>query len=79
VIQSPRGDLAHANGHYIAWENVAPAPMLQVSIESFRGDVSNLAAIIHENLLRDDVEPVAAHKLIVGRTRWRRNAYPVTS
>jgi hypothetical protein len=28
--------------------------MLQASIESFRGDVSNLAAIIHENLLRVD-------------------------
>jgi cell filamentation protein len=46
--------LAHANGHYVAWENVTPARMLQASIESFGGDVSNLAAIIHENLLRVD-------------------------
>jgi fido (protein-threonine AMPylation protein) len=42
--------LAHARGYYIAWEKVAPAVMLQASIESFQGDVSKLAAIIHENL-----------------------------
>jgi cell filamentation protein, protein adenylyltransferase len=46
--------LAHANGYYIAWENVAPAQMLQASIESFRGDVSKLAAIIHGSLNRLD-------------------------
>jgi cell filamentation protein len=46
--------LAHANGHYVAWENVAPARMLEASIESFRGDVSKLTAIIHENMGRLD-------------------------
>ena len=46
--------LAHANGYYIAWENVAPADMLQASIDSFQGDVSKLAAIIHDNLLPRD-------------------------
>jgi cell filamentation protein len=42
--------LAHANGYYIAWENVNRADMLQASIESFRGDTSKLAAIIRNNL-----------------------------
>jgi cell filamentation protein len=46
--------LAHANGYYIAWENVAPPEMLQASIESFQGNVSKLAAIIHDNLNRGD-------------------------
>jgi cell filamentation protein len=46
--------LAHSNGYYIAWENVAPAVMLQASIDSFQGDVSKLAAIIHDNLKRGD-------------------------
>jgi cell filamentation protein len=43
---------AHANGYYIAWEKVAPAQLLQASIESFRGDASKLAAVIHDNLSR---------------------------
>jgi len=43
---------AHANGSYIAWENVAPAAMLQASIESFQGDVAKLSALIHDNLNR---------------------------
>jgi cell filamentation protein len=47
--------LAHSNGYYIVWENVAPAVMLQASIDSFQGDVSKLAAIIHHNLKRGDV------------------------
>jgi cell filamentation protein len=42
--------LAHANGYYIAWENVSRADMLQAAIESFRGDISKLAAIIRDNL-----------------------------
>jgi cell filamentation protein len=42
--------LAHANGYYIAWENLSRANMLQASIESFRGDTSKLAAIIRDNL-----------------------------
>jgi hypothetical protein len=36
----------------IAWENVAPAAMLQASIESFQGDVAKLSALIHDNLNR---------------------------
>jgi cell filamentation protein len=42
--------LAHANGYYIAWEDVNRADMLEASIESFRGDTSKLAAIIPDNL-----------------------------
>jgi cell filamentation protein len=47
--------LAHADGYYIAWENVVPAVMLEASIESFQGDVAKLAMIIHDNLNRNDV------------------------
>jgi cell filamentation protein len=42
--------LAHAARHYIAWENVRQAAMLEASIESFKGNSSKLAAILHENL-----------------------------
>ncbi|MCL2450991.1 MAG: Fic family protein, partial [Polyangiaceae bacterium] len=42
--------LAHAAGYYVAWENMAPPALLKASIESFQGDVSNLGALIHENL-----------------------------
>ena len=35
-------------------EHVAPAEMLQASIESFQGDVSKLVAIVHANLSRAD-------------------------
>jgi cell filamentation protein len=42
--------LAHRNGYYIAWENVGRADMLQASIESFRGGISKLAAIIRDNI-----------------------------
>lgn len=52
--------LAHANGYYIAWENVGRANMLQASIDSFQGDTAKLAAIIRDNLYpleRDDSAP----------------------
>ncbi len=38
--------LAASNGYYIAWENVKREDMLQASIASFKGDASQLAAII---------------------------------
>jgi len=42
--------LAHAAGYYLAWENVKPPDLLQASLQSFQGDTSKLAALIHENL-----------------------------
>jgi cell filamentation protein len=48
--------LAHANGYYIAWENVRHADMLAAAIESFNGDTSKLAALIRENLSALDDE-----------------------
>ena len=42
--------LAHANGYYIAWENVGQPDMLAAAIKSFHGDTSNLAALIRKNL-----------------------------
>jgi cell filamentation protein, protein adenylyltransferase len=42
--------LAHENGFYIAWEDVSPAEMLKASIESFKGDLSRLTAIISGHL-----------------------------
>jgi fido (protein-threonine AMPylation protein) len=42
--------LAHAAGYYLAWENIKQPDLLQASIESFQGDTSKLAALIHENL-----------------------------
>jgi cell filamentation protein len=48
--------LAHANGYYIAWENVRQADMLAAAIESFNGDRSKLAALIRQNLSALDVE-----------------------
>ncbi len=42
--------LAQANGYYIAWENMKSDDMLQASIASFKGDLSQLAAIIRDNL-----------------------------
>ena len=32
--------LAHANGYYVAWENIGPAELLAASIASFHGDTS---------------------------------------
>jgi cell filamentation protein len=48
--------LAHANGYYVAWENVKQPEMLQASIESFNGDTSKLAALIRDNLDRTGAE-----------------------
>jgi cell filamentation protein len=42
--------LAHANGYYVAWENVSPAELLAASIASFHGDTSELAGFIRRNL-----------------------------
>jgi cell filamentation protein len=42
--------LPNANGYYLAWENTAPAEVLQASIESFSGRTTRLAAIIRDNL-----------------------------
>ena len=36
--------LAHANGYYMARENVSQSNMLAAAIESFNGDTSKLAA-----------------------------------
>ncbi len=47
--------LAHANGYYVAWENVGPSEMLQASIESFKGDLSKLTRIINENLYNPEI------------------------
>jgi fido (protein-threonine AMPylation protein) len=44
--------LAHANGYYVAWENVSQRDMLAAAIESFNGDTRKLAAIIRENLIQ---------------------------
>src|ERR1700692_2021252 len=42
--------LAHANGYYIAWENVDQTDILQAAIESFSGDRRRLTALVRENL-----------------------------
>lgn len=42
--------LAHANGYYIAWEDVKPTDMLQASVDSFKGDLTKLTALIRDNL-----------------------------
>jgi cell filamentation protein len=42
--------LAHTNGYYVAWENMAPADLLAASIASFHGDASKLAGVIRRNL-----------------------------
>jgi fido (protein-threonine AMPylation protein) len=42
--------MAHANGYYIAWENVSPDGLLAASIASFHGDASKLSEIIQQNL-----------------------------
>ncbi len=42
--------LAHANGYYLAWENVSPTELLAASIASFHGDPSELAGFIRRNL-----------------------------
>ena len=42
--------LAHANGYYIAWENVSQADMLDAAIRSFHGETGMLAAMIAANL-----------------------------
>jgi cell filamentation protein len=45
--------LAQAAGYYIAWEYMNHAHLLEASIESFRGDISALAALIRDNLHAD--------------------------
>ena len=42
--------LAHANGYYIAWEDVKPTDMLQASVDSFKGDLTKLTALVRDNL-----------------------------
>jgi cell filamentation protein len=42
--------LAHANGFYIAWENVNQEDMLAAAIQSFHGNTSKLAMLIRANL-----------------------------
>jgi cell filamentation protein len=42
--------LAQSNGYYIAWENIAPAEMLDASMQSFSGNTAKLAGLIRENL-----------------------------
>ncbi len=42
--------LAHANGYYVAWENIGAAELLAASIASFHGDRSKLAEFIGQNL-----------------------------
>jgi cell filamentation protein len=42
--------LAHANGYYVAWENMTPAGLLGASIASFHGDTAELAGLIRLNL-----------------------------
>src|SRR5579862_4780896 len=42
--------LAHANGYYVAWENISPAELLAASIASFHGDNSELAGFIRRSL-----------------------------
>ena len=42
--------LAHTNGYYVAWENMAPADLLAASIASFHGDISKLAGLIRLNI-----------------------------
>jgi fido (protein-threonine AMPylation protein) len=51
--------LAHANGYYIAWENVKPADLLQASIDSFTGDIAKLTALIRDNLCALDRDPAS--------------------
>ena len=51
--------LAHANGYYIAWENVKPADLLQASIDSFTGDITKLTALIRDNLCPLDRDPAS--------------------
>jgi cell filamentation protein len=58
--------LAHANGYYIAWENVKPADLLQASIDSFTGDIAKLTALIRDNLCALDRD---AASLPLGRKR----------
>jgi hypothetical protein len=48
---SSSSHLAHANGYYIAWENVSQPDMPAAAIESFNGETHKLAAIIRENLI----------------------------
>jgi cell filamentation protein len=42
--------LALAVGYYVAWENMKQPDMLQASVRSFKGDTSELAALISENI-----------------------------
>ena len=41
--------LAHANGYYVAWENIEPADLLEASIDSFKGDITKLITLIRDN------------------------------
>lgn len=46
--------LAQAAGYYIAWEDMTTPELLQVSIESFRGDTSKLSMLIRSNLHKSE-------------------------
>jgi len=54
--------LARANGYSIAWRNVNPDDMLKSSIASFKGDTSQLAAILRANLSPIDAVAIRSKK-----------------
>jgi cell filamentation protein len=55
--------VARAAGYYVAWEDMQRPAMLQASIESFKGDISKLAALIRENLHSLEHAPESGHKI----------------
>jgi cell filamentation protein len=61
--------LAAVNGYYVAWENVKRNDMLQASVASFKGNTSQLAALIRDNLSPVSAEPIRSKKSLRNRHR----------
>jgi cell filamentation protein len=54
--------LARANGYYLEWNNVNRKDMLRASIASFKGDTSQFAALIRDNLSPLSTPPAPSKK-----------------
>jgi len=63
------GHLARANGYYIAWDNVKPADMLLASVDSFKGDIAKLTALIRGSLRTLDRDAAAPPRYRPGTAR----------
>ncbi len=68
--------LAYENGYCIEWKNIASEEMVQASIESFKGNSTKFAALIHQNLCDGFAD--ASGRITTGNTELPQHQEPAT-